>query len=194
MASPDRMIFIAGHTGVDAGGAMIGGDDVEAQAEQAFRNPSTALESVGCIATNLVKPTVFVRDMSKLPDCRRARDRFLNSVNPPVAPAVTLVEVSRLYSERLLIEIAAVAAAEVPEVLIASGEAADDCGTGCKKRVTGRKSHWQEILSAVPRTTDIDPSREISQSGHFQTHAPQQDASLLDHLVGADKAGRDRLA
>jgi enamine deaminase RidA (YjgF/YER057c/UK114 family) len=106
-----RMIFIAGQAGVDAGGAVVGGDDVEAQAEQAFRNLSAALESVGCTAANLVKLTVFVRDMSKLADYRRARDRFFNSVSPPVAPAVTLVEVSRLYSERLLIEIEAVAAA-----------------------------------------------------------------------------------
>jgi len=106
-----RMIFIAGQAGVDAGGAVVGGDDVEAQAEQAFRNLSAALESIGCTAANLVKLTVFVRDMSKLADYRRARDRFFNSVSPPVAPAVTLVEVSRLYSERLLIEIEAVAAA-----------------------------------------------------------------------------------
>ena len=59
----------------------------------------------------MAKPTVFVRDMSKLPEYRRARDRFFNSVSPPVAPAVTLVGVSRLYSEFLLIEIEAVAAA-----------------------------------------------------------------------------------
>lgn len=58
-----------------------------------------------------MKLTVFVRDMSKLADYRRARDQLFDSVNPPVAPAVTLVEVSRLYSERLLIEKEAVAAA-----------------------------------------------------------------------------------
>ena len=58
-----------------------------------------------------MKLTVFMRDMSKLADYRRARDRFFNTVSPPVAPAITLVEVSRLYSEGLLIEIEAVAAA-----------------------------------------------------------------------------------
>ena len=106
-----RLIFIAGQAGVAATGTVVGGDDVEAQAEQAFRNLSAALECVGCTASNLVKLTVFVRDMGRLADYRRARDRFFNSVNPAVAPAVTLVEVSRLYSERLLSEIEAVAAA-----------------------------------------------------------------------------------
>lgn len=105
-----RLIFIAGQAGVDANGTVVGGDDIEAQAEQAFRNLSAALESAGCTASNLVKLTVFVRDISKLADYRRARDRFFNSVAPAVAPAVTLVEVSRLYSEFLLIEIEAVAA------------------------------------------------------------------------------------
>jgi enamine deaminase RidA (YjgF/YER057c/UK114 family) len=106
-----RLIFIAGQAGVDATGNVIGGNNVERQAEQAFRNLSAALESVGCTAANLVKLTVFVRDMGRLADYRRARDRFFNSVMPAIAPAVTLVEVSRLYSESLLIEIEAVAAA-----------------------------------------------------------------------------------
>jgi len=106
-----RMIFVAGQASVDSRGAVVGGDDVEAQADQAFRNLATALESVGCTAANLVKLTVFVRDMNKLADYRRARDRFFQSVTPPAAPAVTLVEVTRLYSEHLLIEIEAVAAA-----------------------------------------------------------------------------------
>jgi len=106
-----RLIFIAGQAGVDASGTVVGGDDVEAQAEQAFRNLTAALESVGCTASSLVKLTVYVRDMGRLADYRRARDRFFNSVTPAVAPAVTLVEVSHLYSESLLIEIEAVAAA-----------------------------------------------------------------------------------
>ncbi|MGY3343565.1 MULTISPECIES: RidA family protein [unclassified Bradyrhizobium] len=106
-----RLIFIAGQAGVDATGAIVGGDDIEAQAEQAFRNLSAALESAGCAASNLVKLTVFVRDMDRLADYRRARDRFFNSVTPAVASAVTLVEVSHLYLESLLIEIEAVAAA-----------------------------------------------------------------------------------
>jgi len=104
------LIFIAGQAGVDAGGAVVGGSDLEAQADQAFRNLSMALDSVACNAANLVKLTVFMRDISKLAEYRRARDRFLNTVSPAAAPAITLVEVSRLYSEHLLIEIEAVAA------------------------------------------------------------------------------------
>jgi enamine deaminase RidA (YjgF/YER057c/UK114 family) len=106
-----RLIFIAGQAGVDTSGTVVGGDNIEAQADQAFRNLSAALESVGCNAANLVKLTVFVRDMKRLADYRRARDRFFTSVTPAVAPAVTLVEVSRLYSEHLLIEIEGIAAA-----------------------------------------------------------------------------------
>jgi len=66
---------------------------------------------VGCNAGHLVKLTVFIRDMDRLADYRRARDRFFNTVTPPAAPAVTLVEVSRLYAPELLIEIEGIAAA-----------------------------------------------------------------------------------
>jgi len=106
-----RLIFLAGQASLDVHGALVGGSNLEAQAEQAFKNISVALACVGCTAANLVKLTVFVRDMSKLPDYRRARDRFLNGVEPPAAPAITLVEVSRLFAEGLLIEIEGIAAA-----------------------------------------------------------------------------------
>jgi enamine deaminase RidA (YjgF/YER057c/UK114 family) len=42
---------------------------------------------------------------------REARNRFFASVTPPAAPAVTLVEVSKLYGPDFLIEIEAIAAA-----------------------------------------------------------------------------------
>jgi enamine deaminase RidA (YjgF/YER057c/UK114 family) len=106
-----RLVFLAGQAALDANGKLVGGSDLEAQAERAFKNLSVALASVGCTAANLVKLTVFVRDMTKLADYRRARDRFLQSVEPHAAPAITLVEVSRLFAEGLLIEIEGIAAA-----------------------------------------------------------------------------------
>lgn len=105
-----RLIFLAGQAALDADGKLVGGTDLEVQAEQAFKNISVALASVGCTVANLVKLTVFIRDISKLADYRRARDRFLKSVEPHAAPAITLVEVSRLFTEGLLIEIEGIAA------------------------------------------------------------------------------------
>jgi len=48
--------------------------------------------------------------MDNLGRYREARNRFFASVTPPAAPAVTLVEVSKLYGPDFLIEIEAIAA------------------------------------------------------------------------------------
>jgi len=61
-------------------------------------------------AANLVKLTVFLTDMQNLGLYREARNRFFASVAPPAAPAVTLVEVSKLYGADFMIEIEAIAA------------------------------------------------------------------------------------
>jgi enamine deaminase RidA (YjgF/YER057c/UK114 family) len=105
-----RIIFIAGQTALDRNGSLVGKDDFAAQADQVFRNLSAALQSVGCTASNLVKLTVFLRDMRHLSAYREARNRFFATVTPPAAPAITLVEVSKLYGPDFLIEIEAVAA------------------------------------------------------------------------------------
>ncbi len=105
-----RIIFIAGQTALDRDGALVGKNDFAAQTDQVFRNLSTALQSVGCTASNLVKLTVFLRDMGNLSAYREARNRFFATVSPPAAPAITLVEVSKLYGPDFLIEIEAIAA------------------------------------------------------------------------------------
>jgi enamine deaminase RidA (YjgF/YER057c/UK114 family) len=105
-----RVIFIAGQTALDADGELVGKNDFAAQAEQVFRNLSAALQAVGCTASNLVKLTVFLRDMGQLSTYREARNRFFATVSPPAAPAITLIEVSKLYGPDFLIEIEAVAA------------------------------------------------------------------------------------
>jgi enamine deaminase RidA (YjgF/YER057c/UK114 family) len=106
-----RMIFIAGQTALDADGHLIGKNDFAAQAGQVFENLGIALRASGCTAANLVKLTVFLTDMDNLARYREARNRFFNLVTPPAAPAVTLVEVSKLYGPDFLIEIEAIAAA-----------------------------------------------------------------------------------
>ena len=105
-----RIIFIAGQTALDRDGTLVGKDNFSAQADQVFRNLSAALQSVGCTAGNLVKLTVFLRDMGQLSTYREARNRFFGTVAPPAAPAITLVEVSKLYGPDFLIEIEAIAA------------------------------------------------------------------------------------
>jgi enamine deaminase RidA (YjgF/YER057c/UK114 family) len=105
-----RIIFIAGQTALDQKGDLVGKNDFAAQAEQVFRNLSVALQSVGCTAGNLVKLTVFLRHMDNLSAYREARNRFFATTTPVAAPAVTLVEVSRLYGPDFMIEIEAIAA------------------------------------------------------------------------------------
>jgi enamine deaminase RidA (YjgF/YER057c/UK114 family) len=106
-----RLIFIAGQTALDSDGHVIGKNDFAAQAERVFHNLSVALRASGCTPANLVKLTVFLIDMNNLASYREARNRFFASVTPPAAPAVTLVEVSKLYGADFMIEIEAVAAA-----------------------------------------------------------------------------------
>jgi enamine deaminase RidA (YjgF/YER057c/UK114 family) len=107
----NRMIFIAGQTALDRDGNVIGKGDFAAQAAQVFCNLAIALQASGCSAANLVKLTVFLTDMNNLGSYREERNRFFASVTPPAAPAVTLVEVSKLYGADFMIEIEAIAAA-----------------------------------------------------------------------------------
>ena len=105
-----RIIFIAGQTALDRDGSLIGKNDFAAQAEQVFSNLSFALQASGCTASNLVKLTVFLTDMDNLTSYREARNQFFACATPPAAPAVTLVEVSKLYGPDFMIEIEAIAA------------------------------------------------------------------------------------
>jgi len=108
--SAGRIVFISGQTALDRDGHVVGKNDFAAQAAQVFRNLDVALRASGCTAANLVKLTVFLTDMDNLASYREARNRFFATVTPQAAPAVTLVEVSKLYGPDFMIEIEAVAA------------------------------------------------------------------------------------
>ena len=109
--SDGRIVFIAGQTALDRDGNLVGKNDFAAQAGRVFDNLTIALRASGCTAANLVKLTVFLTDMNNLASYREARNRFFATVTPQAAPAVTLVEVSKLYGPDFMIEIEAIAAA-----------------------------------------------------------------------------------
>jgi enamine deaminase RidA (YjgF/YER057c/UK114 family) len=105
-----RMIFISGQVALDGAGNIVGRGDFAAQTEQVFKNIKTALESAGASYDDVAKLTIFVVDKSQLPVFRAIRDRYVNKANPP---ASSLVQVSGLVRDELLIEIEAVAV--IPE-------------------------------------------------------------------------------
>jgi enamine deaminase RidA (YjgF/YER057c/UK114 family) len=109
--STGRIIFISGQTAADRDGNVVGRNDFAAQAAQVFGNLGIALKAAGCTPANLVKLTVFLTDMDNLARYREARNRFFATVTPVAAPAVTLVEVAKLYGADFMIEIEAIAAA-----------------------------------------------------------------------------------
>jgi 2-iminobutanoate/2-iminopropanoate deaminase len=99
------LLFVSGCIPVDAGGRLVGGDDVVAQARQVFANVGAVLAAAGAGFGDVVKVTVFLIDIDDRP--------LINSVRQEVfadaRPASTLVEVSRLALPGARLEVEAVA-------------------------------------------------------------------------------------
>jgi enamine deaminase RidA (YjgF/YER057c/UK114 family) len=91
-APAGRVIYVSGQVPLDAEGHLVGEGDFEAQARQVFENLTRALEAAGEIAS-----------------VRAIRDEYVDTKHPP---ASTLVEVSGLFRDDVLIEIDAVAIRE----------------------------------------------------------------------------------
>jgi enamine deaminase RidA (YjgF/YER057c/UK114 family) len=103
---PHRIIFIAGQTGVDAGGKAAQG--FRSQAMQVFENIKTALNSVGGDFEHVVKITTYLTDIEQNADAyREVRASFF--ANKATLPASTLLQVTRLANPSYLIEVEAMA-------------------------------------------------------------------------------------
>jgi enamine deaminase RidA (YjgF/YER057c/UK114 family) len=101
-----RTVYIAGQVALDAAGNLVGAGDIQAQAEQVFRNLQHALEGVGADFGDVVKLGIYVTDFGELGALRQVRDRYIDVAHPP---ASTAVAVKRLFREEFLIEIDAIA-------------------------------------------------------------------------------------
>ncbi len=104
VATGGRIVFLAGQTALDAGGAVVG-HDVVAQFEQALGNLLSALRAAGGSPDHLTSLTIYVTDLSGY----RAKGKEIGAVwrrlAGPQYPAMAVVEVSRLWDTDALVEV-----------------------------------------------------------------------------------------
>jgi 2-iminobutanoate/2-iminopropanoate deaminase len=103
-----ELLFISGQAAIDGNGQLVGVGDFDVQAEQVFANLERVLCAGGSSLTNVVKVTIFLRDMANFLKIVELRGRYFT----PPYPADTVVEVTSLYSPEALIEIEAIAVAD----------------------------------------------------------------------------------
>ena len=105
-APASRIVFVSGQVPLDAAGNLVGEGDFAAQVRQVFENLTAALATADATWGEVVKLNYFVRDIGEVDALRAIRDEYVDTEQPP---ASTLVEVSRLFRDDVLVEIEAVA-------------------------------------------------------------------------------------
>ena len=94
---------VSGTTATAADGKLVGIGQMYIQARQALENIRTALQRMGLAMRDVVRTRIFVTDITRWNDVARAHREFFGE-HPP---ACTMVEVRRLISTDMLVEIEA---------------------------------------------------------------------------------------
>ncbi|WP_433378141.1 NAD(P)-binding domain-containing protein [Streptosporangium sp. CA-115845] len=105
-----NLLFVSGQVALDGEGKVVGEGDMTRQSEYVMDQLSRVLADQGCTFDDVTHIRTFLTDMSLLSEYGAVRGRRITGE----PPASTTVEVSRLFSPGLLIEVEVIAA--VPAV------------------------------------------------------------------------------
>ena len=101
-----ELLFISGQLAKDANSELVGKGDIKAQTKQVLENIKKVLDQAGAAFSDIVRVTVFIKDMNQFRDIHDVRLQYFDENN---LPASTMVSVSGFVDEDALIEIDAVA-------------------------------------------------------------------------------------
>jgi enamine deaminase RidA (YjgF/YER057c/UK114 family) len=96
-------IYVSGTTATDESGEIVGEGDPHAQTVQALQNIANALEQAGASLVHVVRTRMFVTDIARWEEYGRAHGEVFANIRP----ATTMVEVAKLISPKMLVEIEA---------------------------------------------------------------------------------------
>ena len=99
----DRFVFVSGTSATDGSGGIVGVGDAYAQTVQALRNIRVALRAAGAEMEDVVRTRIYVTDISEQEKIGDAHREFFEEIRP----ASTMVEVRRMVSPEMLVEIEA---------------------------------------------------------------------------------------
>ncbi len=96
-------IFVSGTTATDSSGSLVGVGDPYAQTVQCLRNIEAVLQRAGATVQDVVRTRVYVTNIDDWETIGKAHGAFFGKI----LPASSLIEVSRLISPDMLVEIEA---------------------------------------------------------------------------------------
>jgi enamine deaminase RidA (YjgF/YER057c/UK114 family) len=104
-----KLVYVSGQVSYAADGSVVGKGDIRAQSEQVLKNVSAALKAAGASWDDVVKLNTYMVGVNAeaLAAYREVRARYLKAGG---FPASTLVGVTRLVQDELLLEVEVVAA------------------------------------------------------------------------------------